>query len=72
MRLWILSRTPAARNLHENDCGGSGLFVLMVAGISHLYAQVDSIFKQKYEERQVYDTPESFIVMGLRMNDDAK
>ena len=44
----------------------------MVTGISHLYAQVDSIFKQKYEERQVYDTPESFIVMELRMNDDAK
>ena len=37
---------PAPRALLENDCGRSGLFVLMVAGISHSYVRVDNIFKE--------------------------
>jgi hypothetical protein len=39
---------PAARTLLENDCGMSGLFVLMTAGISHSYVRADNIFKGKY------------------------
>ena len=39
---------PAVRALLENDCGRSGLFVLMVAGISHSYVRVDNIFKETY------------------------
>jgi hypothetical protein len=62
----------AARALLENDCGRSGLFVLMVAGISHSYVRVYSIFNEQYEEIPVHGTPVRSIVMGLRLIYDAK
>lgn len=63
---------PVARVLLENDCGRSGLFVLMVAGISHSYVRVDNIFNEQYEEISAHGTPVRSIVMGLRLNYDAK
>lgn len=48
---------PAARVLLENECGSSGLFVLMVDGISHSYVRVDNIFNEQYEEISVHGPP---------------